>query len=441
MLRNFYLGPRFYAVLGGLVLLQILSNFFATFGLAAQLALLALLLALVSDILILFRLPAGLLARREAPARLSNGDDNSIRLFLNNRYPFALQALVIDELPVQLQIRDFAYHLAISPGQEKVLEYTVRPLRRGEYHFGNLNVFIASPLGLVRRRYRFPLAQMVPVYPSFVQMRKYELLAISNRLSEAGVKKIRRVGHTMEFEQIREYVSGDDYRTINWKATARRHNFMVNHYQDERSQQVYSVINMGRVMKMPFQGMSLLDYAINASLVISNIAIRKQDKAGLITFSHKIGSILPADRKPLQMHKILEVLYRQESDFLESNYELLFSTLLQKLKQRSLVLLFSNFETLNALKRQLPSLRRIAGRHVLVVIFFENTELRTLLETPAAATEAIYHQTIAAHFAYEKKQIVKELQRYGIYSILSAPEQLSVNTINKYLYLKARGFI
>ena len=428
-------------MLGGLVLLQILSYFFATFGLAAQLALLALLLALLSDILILFRSPAGLLARREAPARLSNGDDNHIRLYLNNRYPFTVQVLAIDELPVQLQIRDFGYHLALSPGQERALDYTVRPLRRGEYHFGSLNLFAASPVGLVRRRYRFELAQMLPVYPSFVQMRKYELLAISNRLSEAGVKKIRRVGHTMEFEQIREYVSGDDYRTINWKATARRHNFMVNHYQDERSQQVYSVIDMGRVMKMPFQGMSLLDYAINASLVISNIAVRKQDKAGLITFSHKIGSILPADRKPLQMNKIIEVLYRQETDFLESNYELLFSTLLQKLKQRSLVLLFSNFETLGALKRQLPSLRRIAGRHVLVVIFFENTELRALLEAPAAGTEAIYHQTIAAHFAYEKKQIVKELQRFGIYSILSPPEQLSVNTINKYLYLKARGFI
>ena len=118
-------------------------------------------------------------------------------------------------------------------------------------------------------------------------LRQYELLAISNRLTDLGIKRIRRVGHNTEFEQIKEYVKGDDYRTINWKASARRHQLMVNVYQDERSQQIFNVIDKGRVMQQAFRGMTLLDYAINASLVLSYVAMHKEDKAGIVTFNEK----------------------------------------------------------------------------------------------------------------------------------------------------------
>jgi len=272
-------------------------------------------------------------------------------------------------------------------------------------------------------------------------MKKYELMAISGRLTEAGVKKIRRIGHSMEFDHIKDYVRGDDYRTINWKATARKTHLMVNHFDDEKSQQVYSVIDIGRIMKMPFDGLSLLDYAINSSLVISSIAMLKQDKAGLITFSNKVSNILPADKQARQMQKILEILYKQKTDYLESDYEILTSTILQKLNHRSLILLFTNFETVNALQRQIAYLRRLSRAHMLIIIFFVNTELYSLIEKPAENIEEIYHKTIAEKFAYEKRLIVKELARYSIQSILTTPQNLSVNTINKYLELKAHGLI
>ncbi|MCW9097498.1 MAG: DUF58 domain-containing protein, partial [Ignavibacteriaceae bacterium] len=255
------------------------------------------------------------------------------------------------------------------------------------------------------------------------------------------VKRIRRVGHSMEFEHIKEYVRGDDYRTINWKATARKANLMVNHYEDEKSQQVYSVIDVGRVMKMPFEGMSLLDFAINSALVISNIAMQKQDRAGIITFSNKVNNILPADRQARQMQKIQEVLYNQKTDFLESDFEILSSMILQKISHRSLILLYTNFETVNALKRQLSYLRRLSRAHQVIIIFFINTELYALIDKPAMKVEEIYYKTIAEKFAFEKRLIVKELARYSIQSILTTPQNLSVNTINKYLELKARGLI
>lgn len=400
------------------------------------------LLALVlTDILLLFRIRRGLSGSRQAPERLSNGDDNEIRIHFENYYPFAAKLNVIDEIPHQFQRRDVNFALTLAPGEKKTLQYFLRPVKRGEYSFGAVNVYVQSPLGLFSRRYRFSADALVPVYPSYIQMRKYELLAISNRLSETGIKKIRRIGHNMEFELIKEYVAGDDIRTVNWKATARRSHLMVNHYQDEKSQQVYSLIDKGRVMQMPFNGLSLLDYAINASLVISNIAIRKSDKAGLLTFQDKIGTYLQANRQSRQMWQIMEVLYNQKTAYRETDFSNLYTFVRRKINQRSLLLLYTNFESLYALQRQLPFLKRMASRHLLVVIFFENTEMKTLLEKPAQDLRQIYHKAIAEKFSFDKKLIVKELAKHGIQAILTAPEHLTVNTINKYLELKARGMI
>ncbi|HEX8376767.1 MAG TPA: DUF58 domain-containing protein, partial [Pedobacter sp.] len=206
---------------------------------------------------------------------------------------------------------------------------------------------------------------------------------------------------------------------------------------DEKSQHVYCVIDKSRAMKMPFDGLSLLDYSINASLALSNIAMLKDDKAGLITVSEKIGTILPADRKPTQLHKILEILYKEKTRYLEVNMEALYSSIRFTLKQRSLIVFFTNFESMSSLERQLPFLKKIARFHLLLIVFFENTELKALANEPAKDIEGIYIKTIAEKFAYEKKQIVLELARFGIQSILTSPKNLTVNTLNKYLEIKA----
>jgi uncharacterized protein (DUF58 family) len=322
--------------------------------------------------------------------------------------------------------------------QPASLEYQLRPESRGEYVFHDINVFVHAPLRLVKRRYIFSQEQVVKVYPSYLQMRRYQLLAMSNRLQEAGVKKIRKLGHSMEFEQIKEYVRGDDYRTINWKATARKHDLMVNNYTDERSQQIYCLINKGRVMKMPFHGLTLLDYAINASLVLSNVALVRQDKAGLITFEKNLDTFLQADKKPTQMNQILETLYKQRTDFLEADFEKLFSVIRNRITNRSLLILFTNFESMESLQRELPALKKIAKYHLLLVVFFQNTELKSLLEGKTNSLEEIYIKTIAEKFVFEKKLMVKELHKHGIPSILTTPEGLTVNTVNKYLELKTR---
>jgi uncharacterized protein (DUF58 family) len=440
-IKSFYLTTRIFVVLSTIILLYVLSYFIPQLLVISNLFLLAITFLVFSDAIILFANRKGVNAYRETPNRLSNGDDNKIKIFLENRYPFTIKCEIIDEIPFEFQKRDLFFKVSIEPREEKLFSYLLRPVKRGEYNFGKTNIFAASPIGLVRRRFSFEGEKLVPVYPSYIQMKKYELMAISDRLTEAGVKRIRRIGHSMEFEHIKEYVRGDDYRTINWKATARKASLMVNHFEDEKSQQVYSIVDIGRVMKMPFKGMTLLDYAINTSLVISSIALHKQDKAGIVTFSNKVSVFLPANRQARHMQKIQEVLYNQKTDFMETDFEILASSILKKVSHRSLILLYTNFETVNALQRQLAYLRRLSRAHLVIIIFFINTELFDIIYKPAKNTEEIYHKTIAEKFAFEKRLIVKELARYSIQSILTTPQNLSVNTINKYLELKARGLI
>lgn len=445
-LRSLYFTNRFWYTLVGLIGVFCLAFIFPAVYPLVRALFFAFAGFVVLDGVLLFRPRSALFAHRDVPDRLSNGDANSISIYLENRYQFAVQLRVIDEIPVQFQKRDVLFFSSLEGGEKQVIRYELRPVKRGEYQFGAVNVYATSPLGLLRRRYRFSQDRTVAVYPSFLQMRQYELMAISNRLTDLGIKKIRRIGASQEFEQVRPYAVGDDVRSVNWKATARRTdaagpNLMVNAFQEEKSQAIYCLIDKGRVMKMPFEELSLLDYAINASLVLSNIALYKQDKAGLITFSDTVGQLLPADRKPGQLQRILDLLYRQKTRYLETDYEALYVAVKTHLRQRSLLVLFTNFETVSSMQRQLPYFRRLAKDHLLLVVFFENTELRELLDRPAQTTEDIYRKTIAEKYFYEKIQMVRELQQYGIQALLTPPADLTVKTLNKYLELKARGMI
>ena len=396
---------------------------------------------LVLDILILFLARTGIQASRIAPEKLSNGDENPIGIDIKNYYTFPIGVKIIDEIPQQFQVRNFEIFRKIKASSQDDIQYYLRPTERGEYIFGSLNIYVMSPLRLISRRFTFNKDQMVPTYPSYIQLRKYDLMAFSNNLFQYGVKKIRRIGHTMEFEQIKEYVPGDDIRTLNWKATAKKNSLMVNQFQDEKSQSIYMAIDKGRVMKMPFNGLSLLDYAINATLVLSNVILKKQDKAGMFAFSKKVENRVVAEKRSSQMQQILESLYNIKTDFFESDFSRLYADIKKNINQRSLIILYTNFETLDGLHRQLPYLKGIAKSHLLVVVFFQNTELNEIINSKAITIQEVYDKAIAEKFAFEKRLIVNELKKYGIYSVLTQPENLTLDTINKYLEIKARGIL
>ena len=397
--------------------------------------------ATLADILLLFNKKTRLEGQRHLPKLLSLGDNNRIQVDISNYSNLRLNLTLIDEIPFQFQKRDFEMRLILRGGETRRTEYDLRPTERGEYIFGFINLFAETLLGLVQRRFQLKADSQVPVYPSVLQMKQFELKAFRQIAHESGIKKIRRLGHSYEFEQIKNYVAGDDFRSLNWKASSRRGTIMVNQYEDERSQQVYCVIDKSRVMRMPFDGLTLIDHAINTSLVMSNIILRKKDKAGLLTFSDKLGATLQADNSPNQLNRILHELYREKEGKGEASYELLYYAVRKLIKNRSLLLLFTNFESMFALERVLPTLRLVNNVHLLVIVFFVNTEIEDFTKKDAETTEEIYHQTIAKKYVNEKIQMMQKLRQHGIQTILTRPEDLSINTINKYLELKSRGFI
>jgi uncharacterized protein (DUF58 family) len=439
-LKEIYLHDRLLYVCIGNVGVFILGFPYPIFLGIGQLIFFATLILLFAELLLLFRLEKPFEGKRRMEDKLSNGDFNPVIVTLRNLYPFQVNITVIEEFPLQLQMRDKQFEfLNLPPDSVKEFDYEIRPVQRGVYGFGQLHIFVSTRISFLKRRVSLPLETEVKVYPSFIQARKYSFLAINNRIEEVGVKKIRKLGANQEFEQIREYVQGDDFRVINWKASARRSTLMVNQYQEEKAQNVYCIIDKGRAMHMPFEGLSLMDYSINASLVLSGIAVSRGDKAGLVTFSDKIGTFMIAESKRSQMSRIADALYDQETRQRETDFFRLYKNIKLKLKKRSLLLLFTNFDSPVSLHRQLKFLRALSRDHLLCTVVFDNTEINQRANQRAFQVQSAYDQTIAEKFQYEKRQIVKELNKQGIYTLLTEPQHLTIGAINKYIELKARG--
>lgn len=393
------------------------------------------------DALLVFSSTEPLIVKRKLSTRLNLGDKNHIKLRVRNNTGQRLNFYMIEGFPVEMQDRETIFNGILGSGQEKEFAYTFTPKARGEFQFGDVFIMLRSIFFLVSRRVNISLKESVCVYPSVAQMKKYELLVFQKQKTSVGIKKIRRLGNNSEFEQIKNYVQGDELKTINWKATSRRNELMVNQYQEEKSQSIYCIIDKSRNMQMEFDGLSMLDYSINATLVFSNIALKKGDKAGLITYSDKIGSLLPAEGNVKQMRRIQELLYKQQTMYREANYELLYQSIRKTVKTRSLLLLFTNFETEFSMRRAIPMLRRLNQKHVLVVVFFENSALQELAHKPSKSMKDVYQATVAEKMISVKSKIARELRQNGIQTVLTLPSELSVNTINKYLELKAKGAI
>jgi uncharacterized protein (DUF58 family) len=441
IIKNTFLTNRFFYAITVCICLFISAFWFPSLMWVAKIALGALSVLTTAEGIMLFHPKMKIKAERLLNPKLSLGDANPVRLIVKSEYPLPIEVEIFDELPFQLQVRDFGITTKLEQEKPEEILYHVKPTERGIFNFGAINLIAKTQIGLLQRRIKVDASYNTSVYPSVMQMKKYELMMFSNLSMKNGVRKLRRIGHSYEFDQVKNYVRGDDFRSINWKATSRKNELMVNQYEDERSQPIYLILDKSRVMKMPFEEMTLLDYAINSTLVMSNIILQKGDRVGLISFSNTLDSKIKAEQRSGQLGKIMESLYRQKTEFLEADYDLMYEGVRRLTDGRSLLIFFTNFESMSALKRNLPTLRRLNKLHLLVVVFFQNTELTDYSNLPVTDLEDIYSQTLAQKFLVEKRRMVEELKKYGIQSVLTRPEDLSVNTVNKYMELKARGMI
>ena len=434
-----YLNKRLYIIII-LIILCFIAGFKSVFVFTlAQLLLLGLVLAVAFDILLLFQKGNQITAIRTCSDRFSNGDGNKVELLIDSSYNTTLKLEVRDEVPDVFQYRDLFFNLTLNSRETKRLLYHLYPVKRGEYRFGLINILASTRLGLVSRRFKTGQSKAVKVYPSYLRFRQYELMAISNNLTDTGMKKIRKIGQQLELEHIKDYTKGDDYRTINWKATARRNHLMVNVFQDERSQNIYCLIDKGRTMQSASNGMTLLDFSINASLALSYVSMVKGDKAGLLTFEKSYDTLVPASRRGNHINLILDSLYKQETSFSESDFSALYAHVKKRIPHRSLLIIFSNFDNVKAMQRQLVYLRMLAKHHTVVTVFFENAEIKNLTEKEPENKVETYEKVLAEKLNSEKRMIIKRLHKNNIIALLTQPENLTVNVINKYLELKARS--
>jgi len=439
VLRNIVLTKRFFWMLSSSIIVYSIGfiNFWMTT--LAQYGFIVIAILLAIDLMLLLFIGRKPVFERKYKERLYLGDENTITIFLKTQGVFVWNYELNEGFPDFKQDRSTSFKGTISSSKSVEIKYVLRPTKRGLYQFNAAYLFISSFLKLVERRIVYTETNNFHVYPSVIQMKKYELLVFQQQKTSSGIKRIRRLGNATEFEQIRNYVAGDELKTINWKATSRKNELMVNQYQDEKSQPIYCIIDKSRTMQMEFNGLTLLDHSINSTLVFSNICLLKGDKFGLLTFSDKMGSQLPADKSSTQMKRVMDLLYDQKTKFKDANFELLQSVVRQKIKTRSLILLFSNFENEFAMRRALPYLIQMNKKHLLVVVFFQNSDLKELAYKRSYAVKDLYTSVVAERMITMKARMAREMKQFGIQTILTNPEELSANVINKYLELKARG--
>lgn len=425
-----------------------LAIVFFSFGLLWQasfylgfVVILLLFIAIIVESILLFKTENSLILRRKLPKKLSNGDANLITLEVENLLAKTFQVTVIDNIPYQFRIYNFERKTRILPKQQLSIPYYLTPTLRGVYEWGDaLLIFKLKKWSFVARKETFSLKEAIDCYPSFLQFKKLHLKA-QIQSQEKNDLILKKIGQSLEFEQIKDYLPGDDYRHINWKASAKKGHLMLNQYQDELSQDIYCIVDTGRTMKMTSQGQSLLDCAINATLALSKAIITAKDKAGLLLFNTSVDKFISPKKDWRQFGKINEVLFNVETDYLESDFEYLYKFSRINIKRRSLIVLFTNFDSLNAMRRNFGYLKNIARHHLLVVVFFENAEITKDLEIEALNLKSIYEKSIGFDRLQQTKLISRELQNAGIRTVYSKPETLSAEVIKKYAEIKRQQIL
>ncbi|MEO1448520.1 MAG: DUF58 domain-containing protein [Bacteroidota bacterium] len=430
-----YLTPRLYRLLILTGLICLAGYIWLPLLWFGQWLLVGIVLTLGLDISLLWGKNDAVRGSRQAPARFSHADEHQIALSCQHQYTFSLFVELIDELPEQFARADAVFRHRLKPGEEARFDYMLRPLFRGEYNFGRLRAWISSPIGLVQRGIILAGKQVVPTYPAFRRLRQYALMGTSNRQEATGSR--HRLGtQRQEFEHIKAYVLGDDVRTLNWKATARQRRLMVNQYRDARAQSVYCFIDQSQMMEQTWEEISLLDHAINATVMIAHVALSRQDRVGVATFDAKIGLWLPLQHRKAQVQRILDHLYKVEPSEGVADFERLYATIRKKVPQRSTLILFTHFPTRDFMQRQLPALQRIAMHHQLLVVCFEPMEIHEILAREPEGAQGLRIQTLARQRLRDHHALMHEMRRRGMHVLSSRPDELRLTTLNRYLGLR-----
>lgn len=380
-------------------------------------------------------------AVRQHDTRLSLGAWNLVQLAIRNNSQQRVALAARDEPPAVFGVDALLVSGQVFPRDQVTLAYRVRPPRRGDYVFGNINLRWPGALGLVVRQATYPARGSVKVYPNLLEIRKYDLLVRRGHIQELGLRLSRRFGEGTEFERLRDYLPDDDYRRIDWKATARRRRPITREFQTERSQNIVAAIDLGRMMRSPVGELSKLDHVINAVLLLAYVATRKGDRVGLLTFADAVGVFLPPRQGTGQFYRMLEVLYGAQSQPVEPDYAEALAYLGVKNKKRSLVVLFTDLSGGPSVQALVANLGALYPRHLPVCVTISDPAILAAAAAHPRDSANTYERMVAEHMLDERRVLLESLHRRGVLTLDVPADKLTIAVINKYLELKGRGRI
>lgn len=411
---------------------------------AAPLFLLSPTLALAADaVLLLAAVADGVLApgrrvlrvERSAPARLSLGGTGEARVVVQNSGARPARLRLTDDVPPAL-VREGAeeQEVTVPPGRDATLRYRLRAEERGTATLGDVHLRVSGPLGLVWVQRREPRADPVQVVPGVLEVRKYRLLGLRNRLHEAGIRNVRQRGEGGSFESLREYVRGDDPRMVDWKATARRGGLMVRQYEAERRQNVLLVIDAGRLMTQRIAGRERIDHALSAALLLADVASLHGDRVGLLVFADRVQQYIPPARGTLS--GLADALGSVQARMAEPNYPQAFTYLAGQLRRRSLLVMFTDVIDVEASGALVSHLMRAAQRHLPLAVAIRNPELEAAATAPADDEPAVFRRVAAEELLQARAHALTAMQRAGVLVADTRPQDAVPSVVNKYLEVK-----
>ncbi len=380
-------------------------------------------------------------AARIHDTKLSLGVRNPITVSVRDRARRGTMLWVRDEAPEAFKIDTRVMQGRIPPQAAWQGVYHLQPLRRGDYKFGDIVLRWLGPLGLVMREGRVNAAGPVKVYPNLLDVRKYDLLLRRNRLQEIGLRATRMFGEGTEFERLREYLPDDEFRRINWKATARRHRPVTVQYQTERSQNVIAVLDTGRMMQTPVADIAKLDYAVNAVLFLSYVATGKGDRVGVMSFADDVGHYLAPRQGRGQFYRMLEVLYAVDAQQIEPNYRKALTYLAVKQRRRTLIIIFTDLSGGISMDSLVAQVSLLARSNLPLVVTISDPDVHAAATQRPGDSATAYQRATAAQLLDERQVVLDTLRKRGVLTLDVPANQLSMAVINRYLELKGRSML
>jgi len=400
----------------------------------------AVLVIAVADNL-LSRRTAVIETERQVDEKLSLGTDNQVEIILYSRTIRPLFLQVKDDPPIEFETARRQQHLWLGPYQTQRITYRTVPQARGDYQFGDIHIRGRSRLALSWWQQRIPAQQQVRVYPDLLQVHRYELLARKIHLQQAGFRLMRRRGEGTEFESLRDYVPDDDFRDIDWKASARRNKPITREYEIERSQNVMLMIDAGRMMCGQLDGMSKLDYAINAALMLAYVASRQDDAVGMMVFAGAVNSFIPPRKGKAQIGRLVEELYTVQPTMTEPDYGAALTMLQSRSRKRSLVVIFTDIIDKQASRALLAYSGALYPHHLPLVVTIRDPQLQQTANLYPQEVPQVYQRAVAAGLLRDRSQALAALRRQGARVVDATPDELTVSAVNRYLDIKARQLL